>query len=262
MDFDKYVNSLNELDNQENRTELESFYILHSAVLQYFNSINQSIQYLLSKPNVGTAAIKSLEDALPALTKLKREISTLDANNLHLTYKNKIDQIIGYVKNEMIIGEVNDTAQVFFDLLEKNNQAIIVEEQEKMRKEREEAERKAKAEQERKEREETNRIQRVIVEKELERLQQLQHKVCFRNETMFPIEIIIDNNPFVKINANDRSKKETFLQHGIHNIELKKTRGAIFLKDIEFNINVKKEMLISFLMKGSFRSQRFEYDIQ
>ena len=36
MDFNDYINNLNDLDNQENRTELKTFYTLNSTTIKFF----------------------------------------------------------------------------------------------------------------------------------------------------------------------------------------------------------------------------------
>jgi tetratricopeptide (TPR) repeat protein len=148
-DFDKYVNNLNEITNQENRAELESFYTLHSAVLQFFKAIDKSVQDALNKANVGTIVLKQLETVLPTLTKLKKEFAALDTREIANGFKTKINQSITLVKNKMTLSEVNDTAQHFFDLLKENKAAFNLEQENKTRREKERAE--AQKEKERRE---------------------------------------------------------------------------------------------------------------
>ena len=124
-DFEKYIDALNEIAN---RAKLEEFYTLHHVIFQFFKAIDKCGQDIFSKPVIDAVALKQLENALPVLTKLKTEITFLDSNNLSVSHKDKIDQIIVYIKNEMSISEVNDTANHFFDLLRENKQAIIEEE--------------------------------------------------------------------------------------------------------------------------------------
>ena len=128
MDFDKYVNSLNELDNQENKTELESFYTLHSAVLQFFKAIEKTVQDLMTRSSISPIVIKQLENSMPTLTKLKREITMFDVNTLHTSYKSKANQTIDYIKNDMTISEVNDMAQEFSDLSKESKEKFFEEE--------------------------------------------------------------------------------------------------------------------------------------
>jgi hypothetical protein len=120
MDFNNYADQLNQLSNQENLAELESFYTLHSSVLQFFKAIDKTIQVILNKSSVTSAVIKQFENALPALTKLKREITMLDTDTLNVPCKNKINQVIAYIKDDMAISEVDDMAEKFFDLLKQN----------------------------------------------------------------------------------------------------------------------------------------------
>ena len=159
-DFDKYVNSLNEITNQENRAELEGFYTLHSATLQFFKAIDKSIQDVLKKPNVGATVIKQLENVLPTLAKLKKEISKLDSETFAVGYKTKISQSVTNIKNGMTLSEANDIAQEFFELLKENKQAVIADEQEKKREEKEAAEKIANEEKMRKQRENAKRKER------------------------------------------------------------------------------------------------------
>ena len=142
-DFEKLVNDMNEISNQENRAELEGFYTLHATTLQFFKAIDKAIQDVLKKSNVGETVIKQLENALPTLTKLKKEISKLDSETFAVGYKTKISQSVTNIKNGMTLSEANDTAREFFDLLKENKDAIIAVEQENKRKEKEAAERKA-----------------------------------------------------------------------------------------------------------------------
>ena len=166
MDFDKYVNSLNELDNQENRAELEGFYTLHSSVFQFFKAIDKTIHEVLKKTNVSETIVKQLENVLPALTKLRREINKLDAETFAYGYKTKINQAVAHIKNEMTIGEVNDVAQDFFDLLKENKKALDREQKTKAEKQAE-AERKAREEKEQKEheRKEKERLKQAEIER-------------------------------------------------------------------------------------------------
>ena len=161
MDFDKYVNSLNELDNQENKTELESFYTLHSAVLQFFKAIEKTLQDLMTKSSVSPIVIKQLENVLPMLTKLKYDVSIFDSNRLSIKYKSKINQLMTYIKEEMVISELDAISNQFFDLLKENETAFVAEQEEKKLKEKEEADRRAKAEKERKEKERKQRDQEL-----------------------------------------------------------------------------------------------------
>ena len=133
-DFDKYLDALNEITDQENRAELEEFYMLHSETIHFFKTVGKSVQDILST-TVDDIILKQLETALPILTKLKKEITNLDSNNLSALYKNEIAQIIDYIKNKMSISEFNDdsddTANQLFYLLKENKKQSIVEKEEK-----------------------------------------------------------------------------------------------------------------------------------
>ena len=272
MDFDKYVNSLKDIDSQENKAELESFYTLYAATFQFFKAIDKAIQDVLKKSNVGGTVIKQLESILPTLTKLKKEISKLDSETFAVGYKTKISQSVTNIKNGMTLSEVNDTAQDFFDLLKENKQAIIADEQEKKRKEKEATERKANEEKIRKQREEAERRTREEREREAIRLQQLKHRVLFNHlngtgniinsSTMeTKIEIYIDNLFFAKLSKGQYI--ETYLQHGQHNIKLQTPRVDFKKQTEEFNINVHKDMTINAQLQWSFWSvKKIIYNIQ
>ena len=145
MDSNEYANSLNEIDNQENKAELASFYMLNSAVFQFFNAIDKTIQEVLKKPNIRETDIKQLENVLPKLAKLKIKITLLDTNTLSVSYKGDINRTITYIKNNMVIGEADAMSEEYFDLLKKNETALIKEQEENARKKQEENVRKQKA---------------------------------------------------------------------------------------------------------------------
>ena len=184
-DFDKYINTLNEITNIENRAELESFYTLHSAVLQFFKAIDKAIQDILKKSNVSEAVIKQLENVLPTLTKLKKEISKLDSEIFAVGYKTKISQSVTNIKNGMTLSEANDTAQEFFELLEENKQSIIAEEQEneRQRKKIEEQERKEKKQQQKQEENERKKLEK-------EHTERLIQKQKIENEQMIKARLV------------------------------------------------------------------------
>jgi hypothetical protein len=126
-DFDKYVDALNEITNQENRAELEGFYVLHASTLQFFKAIDKTVQDVLSKTNVGAVVLEQLRFVLPALNKLKNEITKLDKDAVSAKCKTNVNQMITLIKNEMTISEINDLSQQFFDLLKENKTALVAE---------------------------------------------------------------------------------------------------------------------------------------
>jgi Fe2+ transport system protein B len=142
---------------------LESFYTLHSATLQFFKAIDKTIQDILKKSNVGETVIKQLENVLPTLTKLKKEISKLDSETFAVGYKTKINQDATNIKSKMTLSEVNDTAQMFFCLLNNNKQTVIKER--KDNEEQEDKKRKAEIEKRKQEDIEKKRRQKEIEQK-------------------------------------------------------------------------------------------------
>jgi len=259
MDFDKYGNSLNEITNQENKAELESFYTLHSSVLQFFKAIDKTIQEILKKSNIGETVLKQLESALPTLTKLKKEISKLDSETFAVGYKTKINQSVTNIKNGMTLSEVNDTAQEFFDLLKENKNATISKQKEIAQKEKETAERKKReqAERERKTKEEKERIEYERREQERRKLQKEQEErernktfeVCFNYYGLkvgvgsrCAVRIFMDNTFFGEIIPGIRWPIQ--YRRGVCHIKLEQLENKK-QKCIEFDVNVQSNMVIS-----------------
>ena len=123
MDFKDYINELNALDNQETRTELQTFYTLHASTFKFFKAIDNSIQELLNQPNISKIAIEQIENVLPVLTKLKREISKLDPTTFANEYKNEIQNNVIYIQDTMTLSEIEDTIQEFHQRLNLNEEA-------------------------------------------------------------------------------------------------------------------------------------------
>ena len=120
-DFDKYIAYLTEI---KQRTELAGFYSFHSNIFLFFKTIDKSVQDMLRKPAIDPVFFKQLENALPVLTKLKNEITTIDTNNLIVPYKDKVEKIIGYTKDEMSITKINGTHKQLCDFLKENDDEV------------------------------------------------------------------------------------------------------------------------------------------
>ena len=133
MDFNDYINNLNDLDNQENRTELKTFYTLNSTTIKFFKTIDKAILDLLACPNISSVAVKQLEGVLPVLTKLKRELTILDKDILS---DGEINSLVDYIKNSMPVNEVEIVFQEFHDLYKKKED-LITRENERKRREQE-----------------------------------------------------------------------------------------------------------------------------
>lgn len=131
MDFKDYINELNDLDNREAKAELETFYTLNSTTFKFFKSIDTTIQELLNQPNVNEIAKRQLEDILPTLVKLRYEILNIDSITYAKGYKTKIDKIVSYIKNQMVVNEVTNKAQNFFELLDCNKAELLIEQKKK-----------------------------------------------------------------------------------------------------------------------------------
>ena len=127
MDFKDYINGLNELDNQENITKLEVFYAVNSNVLKFFIAVNETVEKLLKQSNINESVIKQLESNLPTLIRLRNIILDLDSETYAKEYKTKIYKSADYIRNLMIISEVDVVAQKFLELLENNKRALTAE---------------------------------------------------------------------------------------------------------------------------------------
>lgn len=139
-DFEKYAATLSEISNQENQAELKKLYKDNSDIFQFFLPIDEFMQYLLESPTLpdefSSLTVKEFEDAiLPKLKGLKKVIDYYESDNsvISSSYKSKIHQVIGYIKNEMSIGDVFNTVKQLSALFKENEQVIIEEQAQKKR---------------------------------------------------------------------------------------------------------------------------------
>ena len=174
MDFNEYINNLNELDRQEIKGKIESIYILNKTTLMFFEDVHKTMLNILNQSIVDPSLIKELETNIPLLISLKKEINALDTN---IASNTNIAQAIYYIKNEMSIPEIKDVSKSFFELKEK---IILEEEQQKKR-----AQAKA-AEEERKRRELEDAEKR-------KQFQILFEYKCSFGASRLPAEIFIDD---------------------------------------------------------------------
>ena len=127
MDFKDYINGLSDLDNQEVRAELETFYTLNATTFKYFKVVDATLQDLFKQSNVSAIVKQQLEDILPILIRLRTTILELDSQSFAEGYNNKIYKSLHYIQNVMTANEVHEIAQSFFNLLEDNKKAYIIE---------------------------------------------------------------------------------------------------------------------------------------
>lgn len=90
MDFKDYINGLSDLDNQEVRAELETFYALNATTFKFFKVVDATLQDLFKQSNVSAIAKQQLEDILPILIRLRTTILELDSQSFAEGYNNKI----------------------------------------------------------------------------------------------------------------------------------------------------------------------------
>ena len=141
MDFNDYIQSLSDLDSQEVKTELETFYTLNVSTFEFFTAINETIQKLLHQPNISPIALKQLESTLPFLIRLKTSILELDSDELTAEYKSEITKAVDKIKTKMLINEVESTSIQFYQLLKSNNDAFADELRQRELRHRDEIER-------------------------------------------------------------------------------------------------------------------------
>lgn len=131
MDFKDYINGLSDLDYQEAKAKLTTFYTINSATFKFFKAIDSIVQDLLKQANINETALPQLENILPILVKLRSEILEIDSQSFAKGYKVKISNSIHYIQDIMTTNEVQDRAQSFFKLLEDNKKAFLIEQKKK-----------------------------------------------------------------------------------------------------------------------------------
>lgn len=127
MDFKDYINELSNLDNQEARTELSTFYTLNASIFKYFKVVDETILGLLSLPNISVTAHIQFEKTLPHLIKLRNTILNLASSDIAQNYEDKIRTSIDYIRGMMALNEVENIATNFYQLLDSNKKALNVE---------------------------------------------------------------------------------------------------------------------------------------
>ena len=245
MDFNDYIQNLNDLDNQEVRAELETFYTLNSTIFRFFRLIDKTIIDLLKQPNISSSALNELKSILPQLSKLKKEISSLEPNILS---DNKIEQAINYIKNEMLLSEVTESYQDFRKRCEdrriilaqqKEETAIALERNKKVRKERN---------------------------------SRKKHLIVFKYEPTFWVDvehvnIFINDSLYSKIEQNQIL--ERYLYEGNYKIKIEYAvqSGGFFestqIKNriIEFYINLISNQIVRIKAKGGWSEHKLYYSI-
>lgn len=99
MDFKDYINGLSDLDNQEVRAELGTFYTLNATTFKFFKALDATILDLLKQSNVNVIAKQQLEDILPILIRLRTTILELDYQSFAKEYYDKIQKSVYYIQN-------------------------------------------------------------------------------------------------------------------------------------------------------------------
>jgi len=119
-DFENYLDKLKEIIYPGNKADLEKFYQENSSIIQFFKTIDTYVQDNLSKIEVDANVLKQLEAALTTLINLKRVISSINVDNLHISCKNEIFKIINYIKDEILVDDADNAYKKLLDLLKKN----------------------------------------------------------------------------------------------------------------------------------------------
>jgi len=123
-DFDKYAASLSEIINPEIRAELEGIYKDNSATFNFFKGVDKSVQEILRNSAIGADDLKQLKNALTILAKLEIEITKFASKKLSKAYNREMTKLIDEIKGKMSFSEIEDKNRHFFELLEKNKQAL------------------------------------------------------------------------------------------------------------------------------------------
>jgi hypothetical protein len=72
MDFNEYVNQLNNLDKQDAKSELENFYFFNSGVLQFFKGIDSQVQAILNAPAINPKGVEQVIDILQIMKFIRK----------------------------------------------------------------------------------------------------------------------------------------------------------------------------------------------
>lgn len=128
MDYSDYIQNLSDLDNQELKNKLETFYTLNYNTFEFFVAINGTIKKLLQQPQISPNTIKQLENKLPLLIKLKIKIQEFNYSQCAMKLRPSILSVVERIKTSMLLNEVEETLQQFNQLLE-NNSIIFANEQ-------------------------------------------------------------------------------------------------------------------------------------
>jgi hypothetical protein len=124
MDFNNYANLLGQLDKQEIEVELNNFYTFNSGLLQFFKAIDNQFQMLLNTTTLNSKSIETVlaqtNIILPDLNNLKFAVSMLDEEEISEFYQKDISKTLKYIKDVMVISEVQHIKQNFDKLLSDN----------------------------------------------------------------------------------------------------------------------------------------------
>jgi len=126
-DFEKYAASLSEIINPEIRAEYEGLYKDNSATIQFFKRVDKYVQEILSNSAIGSDDLDTLKNVLPILEGLKNGIATFASKKRSKVLDKEITQLISEIEDKMPINEVEGKNKQFFELLNKNKQALKVE---------------------------------------------------------------------------------------------------------------------------------------
>ena len=137
-------------NNQDGKVELERLYAVHAKTFRFFKGIGGQIISVLNTPNITPKSIeqylKQVNSLLSVLAKLELSIRMFNMDTFYKTYETKINQIIAYMQNEMIVDDVKIVSCQLFDLLEKSEQAFAKELEDLKRQEEEEGQKRMASE--------------------------------------------------------------------------------------------------------------------
>ena len=151
-DFDNYINGLKQLDQSELKVELENFYSMNYAVKQIYKGIDNQITALLNAQQLNEKIVANvlamLNKHLENLSKLKFKLNKIKPERLCNELKTDILDQLEYIKEQMVLSEIDMVQENLNELLQDNEKKYENEQQMLERQKLAEESRKREAEEE------------------------------------------------------------------------------------------------------------------
>lgn len=117
-ELNKYIKSLNNIESNELKVKLESFYLFNQSIISFFKGIDNQFKLLMNMSSIDENTMTNIlnnTQIIDALINLKREILFLD--EITLCNESEIIKILDYIQNTMVINEVNLLLPKFQNIL-------------------------------------------------------------------------------------------------------------------------------------------------